>query len=392
MNRMPPLLLVLAALLFGGGAMPTSSAEPEFLLVDADQISTNRYLILTVPLDDADRLRKVAADIETQFNVTLTAEWPLLAISVHCLVVDASRHGDVDALVLRIRADQRIRTVQRMKGFETQSENYQDSLLPLQTAMYEMNAVRAHYKSTGAGIKIAVIDSGIDEHHPDLIGRRIEKRDFVSAAGDQAPEMHGTAIAGVIGADASNAQGMVGVAPEAKLLGLRACWQEAGELGRCSSFSLARALNFAILNQADVINLSLGGPPDPLLEELLLAAIESGVVIVAAWGKAERPAFPASVPGVIGAGLSHDQAIPAPAVDVISTALDGRYRYVSGSSVAAAHVTGVVALMLSAQADLTPGDVGRALNSAITLREGVPMLDACQALRSVRGSPDFCDR
>ncbi|MEM6932774.1 MAG: S8 family serine peptidase, partial [Pseudomonadota bacterium] len=68
------------------------------------------------------------------------------------------------------------------------------------------------------------------------------------------------------------------------------------------------------------------------------------------------------------------------------------YRYVSGSSVAAAHVTGVVALLLAARSDLTSVDVGRLLMAAVDQRGGVPMLDACKALGTIRGSHAFCSR
>ncbi|MEM7671280.1 MAG: S8 family serine peptidase, partial [Pseudomonadota bacterium] len=320
MKQLSSFIFVILMLLFGAGPMPASSQSTDFQLVDANRISSSNYLILTVPLDDAEALQTVARDIESRFDVTLTAEWPLLSIAVHCFVVDASRHSEIEQLITRMRADQRIRTVQSMEEFETKSEVYQDPFLPIQTGLHKLNAVRAHFKSTGAGITVAVIDSGIDQEHPDLSGRLIDRRDFVSARGDGAAEAHGTAIAGVIGADASNAQGMVGVAPEAKLMALRACWQDGGPSGHCSSFSLARALNFAILNEADVINLSLGGPHDPLVKELIGAALLKGAVVVAAWGTEEQPAFPASVPGVIAAGSPIGRAIPAPSIDVISTA------------------------------------------------------------------------
>ena len=394
MTRTTLVFTLIAALTFGAsptsdaktpeGASPTSDAEsPDWRLVDADQIASNSNLVLTVPLDDVSALSAIAADIERRFGVKVAAEWPLRSISVHCLVVDASGHADIDALMTRMRADARIRTVQRMQGFELLTGRYLDSLFPIQSSLAQLNAVRAHRSSTGSGVRIGVVDSGIDSAHPDLAGQLVEKRDFVSVSGSGFAEAHGTAIAGIIAADAANALGIVGVAPEAELIGLRACWEQAGKSGRCSSFSLARALNFAILNRIGVLNLSLGGPSDPLLEELVQAAIKDGLVIVAAWGESSAAAFPASVPGVIVAGGSAEGGIPAPAIDVISTAPKGRYRYVSGSSVAAAHVSGVAALLLALRADLKTDDIARALSTAVTVRGEMPMLDACEALRSI---------
>lgn len=369
---------------------PDQSQAQNWRLVDADQIASNSNLVLTVPLDDASALSAVAADIERRFGVTVAAEWPLRSISVHCLVVDTSGHSDVEDLIKRMRADAQIRTVQRMQDFELLSDLYLDSLFPAQSSLAQLNALAAHRRSTGSGVRVGVVDSGIDSSHPDLEGQLVEVRDFVSVTRSGAIEAHGTAIAGIIAADAANALGMVGVAPEAELVGLRACWEPQGKSGRCSSFSLARALNFAILNRLGVINLSLSGPSDPLLEELVLAAIKDGLVIVAAWGESSAAAFPASIPGVIAAGGSPDAGIPAPAVDVISTAPRGRHRYVSGSSVAAAHVSGVAALLLALRADLKTDDIARALSAAVTLKGERPMLDACEALRSIDDQKKLC--
>ena len=106
--------------------------------------------------------------------------------------------------------------------------------------------------------------------HPDLRGRIVVARNFVDAR-DAVAELHGTAVAGIIGARADNGVGIVGVAPEAQLMALRACWQVPADANAavCSSFTLAKALQFAIDNNARVINLSLGGPRDRLLERLV---------------------------------------------------------------------------------------------------------------------------
>jgi len=118
-----------------------------------------------------------------------------------------------------------------------------------------------------------------------------------------AQDRHGTAVAGVIGARANNNEGIFGVAPGADLLGIKACWHStAGGLeARCSSWTLAKAIDFAVINGTRVINLSLGGPPDPLLTRLIAKAIERGATVVAAaMDGADAPGFPASLPLVIG--------------------------------------------------------------------------------------------
>ena len=385
-------VLFLVALLFGTAS---AAQDQPWRLVDADTISTNGYIILTVPLDEAPALQAVATEIAERYDVLLTAEWPLRSIAVHCLVMDARGHSDLDGLLSRMRADAQIRTAQPMQEFEvfeavSYKGPYKDPLLASQQAMEQLNAVRAHRRTIGQGIRVGVVDSGIDKEHPDLSRQVIEARDFVKRRRSGAAEPHGTAIAGLIGADGSNGAGIVGVAPGAELVGLRACWQQPGQTGRCSSFSLARALNFAILNEIKVLNLSLGGPPDPLLEELVLRAIQNGSIIVAAWGESGEATFPASVPGVIAAGRRQFGGIPAPYTDVISTAPGGRYRFVSGSSVAAAHVSGVVALLLAFEADLTSAEVEEILSEALRDQEGGPLLDACAAVAALGGNRADC--
>ncbi len=374
-------LMLVGAFLFG--AAPVSWAQSPWRLVDADQIASNTYLILTIPVDDVAALAVAVEEIEARYNVTVSAEWPLNSIAVHCLVIDASTNSDIDSLIADMESDASIRTVQRMQEFEILSETYQDPFFPIQHALADMNAVEAHAQSMGSGVKIGIIDSAVDAAHPDLVDRLLTAKNFVSRSDTQAAEAHGTAVAGVIAANADGVIGMVGVAPKALIIGLRACWQRDGAAGRCSSFSLARAVNFAILNDVDVLNMSLGGPPDPLLEELLQKAVSDGMVVVAALGETDVAAFPASMPGVVSAGRRNLGGIPAPATDIISTAPDGQYRYVSGSSVAAAHVSGVVALLLSKQSNLDRSFINQTLTRAIRNTRDGPLLDANEALNLI---------
>src|SRR4029079_15204987 len=163
------------------------------------------------------------------------------------------------------------------------------------------------------------------------------------------PEQHGTAVAGIIAAKADNRVGIAGVAPGARLLGLRACWQH-GPSATCDTLSLAKALYFAVENHPDVINLSLSGPDARLLHEILNIAYARGIAVVAAFDpKLPGGGFPASLPGVIGvsdtpvAGTRND-VYAAPGRDIPTTQPGGRWFLVNGSSFAAAHVSGLLAL------------------------------------------------
>lgn len=359
----------------------TSATAQDWRLVDADQIAPGGYVILTVPLDEPDALIALAEDLESDFDVALAAEWPLLSINVHCLVFDARSVDDVGQLVEAFEADARVRTAQRINGFEVSEARYPDPLFPIQWSLETMNIPAVHEATRGAGIRVGIVDSAIDQNHPDLADRVVDARDFVAVARRRLAEDHGTAVAGIIAAEAANV-GIVGVAPQADLIGLRACWQTPGTKGVCNSFSLARAVNYAILNEISVLNLSLGGPEDALLAELIEAAVAQGTIVVAAAGESEELAFPASLDTVIAAGGSAPDRVPAPMSNVISTAPGETHRYVSGSSIATAHVSGVVALMLSTDPTLTSADVAPALRDAVRATDASSFLDACVAIRS----------
>ena len=120
-------------------------------------------------------------------------------------------------------------------------------------------------------------------------------------------DRHGTQVAGLIAASANNGIGIVGVAPDVRLLAFKACWQPSpSSAGRCNSFTLAQALADALAAQAQVINLSLVGPSDPLLEALIAKAIDAGVIVVGAVSADPRFAFPARLPHVLAVTESED--------------------------------------------------------------------------------------
>ncbi len=158
---------------------------------------------------------------------------------------------------------------------------YNDPYFGLQKGFQQMSAAALQQVSVGARVKVAVIDTGVDARHPDLLGQVSGQRDYVAGGGalvDAVPERHGTEVMGLIVAKVNNHQGIVGVAPGAVATSYRACWTDAARAGagaaagpapaRCNSFTLAQALGAAIADGAEVINLSLGGPSDPLLTKL----------------------------------------------------------------------------------------------------------------------------
>ena len=104
-----------------------------------------------------------------------------------------------------------------------------------------------------------------------------------------------------------NGAGIAGVAPGVKLMALRACWETGARPARCNSLTLGKAINYALENGARIINLSLAGPADRLLQALLQAALARGVIVVAAADpRLPDGGFPAALPGVIGVARPDD--------------------------------------------------------------------------------------
>ena len=194
-----------------------------------------------------------------------------------------------------------------------------------------------------------------------------------------------------IAARTNNARGMVGVAPGARLELYVACWsRENLETAVCDSFTLAQALDTLLERPPDVLNLSLAGPEDGLVRRLLLAAHNRGVVLVAARpqdadGSAQ---FPASMEDVIAVSSSRPgvaepgDSIFAPGEQILVAIPDDKYDFRSGSSLAAAHVSGVVALVL----EIAPKSDTRAIQSLLRrsqagAADGRVSVNACAALR-----------
>ena len=138
--------------------------------------------------------------------------------------------GDAEreTVLAQLRREPAVRVAQPLQTFATATATatYNDPYVDLQRSLQQMAIPAAHRWSRGRGVKVAVIDTGVDTHHPDLAGRISESRNFIDA--DEANferDRHGTSVAGLIAALAGNSEGIVGVAPEVALIALKACWQ-----------------------------------------------------------------------------------------------------------------------------------------------------------------------
>jgi len=309
----------------------------------------------------------VIRDIARQHSLTRVSEWPIDQLQMHCVLFRIPPGTTREAIIGKLKTDKRILIVQPLNEFESASDPaltpvpaapagaFDDPYARLQTNVRALDVAEAHHFSRGAGIRVAIIDTGVDTKHPDLVGRTQVTRNYIDT--DEAAfrgDRHGTQVAGLIAAAANNGVGIVGVAPDVRLMAYKACWQtSASTTGRCNSFTIAQAIADALAAKAQVINLSVVGPSDPLLEALIAKAVDSGVIVVGAVSDDPRFGFAAKLPRVLPVAEAEtstdlgDEVLRAPARDIVTLVPNGHYDFASGSSLATAQVSGVVALLLA---------------------------------------------
>lgn len=334
--------------------------------------------------------RAVAAD----FHLREVSRWPIALLGVHCLVYAVPDNADTDQLLATLARDPRVESAQPLHSFATASNHYNDPYSALQRNVEQMSVAEAHELSRGASIRVAVIDTGAAVDHPDL-PRNLLTRNFVdNDAHSFREDAHGTAMAGIIAAVPNNGLGIVGIAPDVKLLLFKACWRAAltGTKAACNSFTLAQALAAAIEAHADIINLSLSGPSDPLLTRLVERAIDAGIIVVGAVpADGLRSTFPTNIGAVIAVdAIENDHSgtsvLRAPGRDVISLAPGGHYDFYSGSSLATAEVSGLIALLRSQRPRLTAREAQALLVDSARTASGAAAAsppNACAALATL---------
>ena len=351
--------------------------------------------------------RRMARQLATEYGLTWVTEWYIDPLHVHCVVFTLQDSAARDALIVRLQKDRRIDSVQAMQMFATSSSDtaqYNDPYFSVQQAIQTIGVPQAQRRSQGRGVRVAVIDTGVDDRHPDLAGRVEATANFVD--GDSAQfrrDRHGTAVAGAIAAVANNQLGIVGVAPAVRLLALKACWQLSGDPQSgavCNSLTLALALAFAIEHRAQIVNLSLTGPGDALLERLVTRALQLGIVVVGAdLRETQVVSFPLTVKGVIAvadadshgatAAASRDNpqgrnSLLAPGRQVFTLAPGGQYAYVSGTSMSVALVSGVAALLAQSS------DAAHLVNireRLLRTASAAGIVNACNAVLNVAAAP-----
>ena len=340
------------------------------------------------------------ADLQRRYGWRELTGWPIKSLDLYCIVLEPAPGVSRDALLKSLASDDRVQLAEPLHEYSVYSDQsvpprrYNDPYVTLQRGFVETDAALAQTSSMGKGVEVAVIDTGVDTRHPDLQGRIDSVHNLVdgsTAAFNR--DHHGTEVAGIIAAVDDNHRGIVGMAPGATLDIYKACWYppqpHAG--ARCNSLTLAKALAAVIDTDARIVNLSLGGPADPLLSRLLQRVLDDGRIVVAAMPPgATLDGFPDGVPGVIvvrssGAGAAPAGVLSAPGVDILTTQPDGGYDFSSGSSMAAAHVSGIAALLLSVAPKLDARGLHDLLARSSRTSDGTLQVNAAAAVEAAGG-------
>jgi hypothetical protein len=375
-----------------------------------------RQVIVTLASTAPEHWARITEDLAIVHDLPRVGAFPLASLAVQCVVFQIPDDRQVEDVVRRLAVDPRVESVQPNQAFEGLAAPPTDPYAPLQHGARAIRAHLAHRWATGKGVRVGVVDTGVEIDHPDLRGRVVETANFVERGEHTfSRDRHGTAVAGVIAARANNDVGIFGIAPDAAIVALKACWHRASGTGPalCSSWTLARAVDFAIGSRVNILNFSLAGPPDPLLARLIARAREHGITAVAAVLEAGAlaPGFPASLAGVIPILASDPEghvrargrlrdvaALAAPGIDILTTTPGQSYDFLSGSSLAVAHVSGILALLLERDPSLSPARLDALLRSTARSVDvtgessgaGVGLVDACSAVGGLLARP-ACD-
>ncbi len=252
-------------------------------------------------------------------------------------------------------------------GFRAKGE---DELLGQLWGMKTIDAASAWAVTTGTpDVKVAVVDTGIDYSHPDFGGRVAKGFDFINNDEDAMDDhYHGTHCAGSIAAGIGNG-GVVGVAPNVSMVAVKVL----SKSGSGSYAGVASGIVYAADSGAQIISMSLGGPStSQAIDDAVAHAKSKGALVVVAMGNdnSERPSYPAGSPGVmaVGSTTSSDTrssfsnfgkhiSVGAPGSDILSTVPGGKYKVLSGTSMATPHTAGLCALVKSRFPEFTADQI-----------------------------------
>ncbi|TDF41641.1 hypothetical protein EYS14_01960 [Alteromonadaceae bacterium M269] len=378
-------LMVACLMYLGQGCSATSNEtnpvatkfkHPMLLVIDDPRTERKKFGAAAGPgyvanIDYAEDpvLKRATNQLVKEYKLQAAEQWPLKSLGVHCIVIESPS----SEVLTRLANDKRVKWVQPFNEFGTQFS--QQSAVPDITVISPSITL----PNNGHGVDIIVIDTGADTSHPAFNNSSMRYQNFVIGNGNGKNEVHGTAISGLLAAnDTSNEIPVKGLTSGADLQHYRGCWQRSDGKGRCTTLTLALALDAAVETNPNILNLSLSGPKDKVLEALIDKLISQGTIIVSAHDAKRAPSdrFPQPQPGVIYAyGTSNEKPtnIPRDTFLASSTAVSlspqGAYDVFSGHSIATPQLTAITASLLSSDPTISKNTIANRLKEWLTYME-----------------------
>ncbi len=366
----------------------TAESSPSgFTFNQAVVFLPGEILFITRQTEQGEKLVREVKD-KYGFQILQTYSIKSLELTVTKFYTDKDISGIINELTLK----KGVVAAQPNYIFKTMAEPLDDEPMNELQSIRKIIKIDPDIPFKGKGIALAVVDTGVDFQHRDLAEAVFFKANCLPGS-KYKPEIHGTAVAGLIGARKNNF-GIDGFAPESKIFALRACKQisTTQPQGECYSLSIAEALDIAIEHKVQIINMSLGtNVEDKLISKLIDKGSSQGIIFVAPAGNssaAEELFFPASHPKVISvAGIKENKEFfPNSAVaekadfylpceNLFSTTPGNQHNFLSGTSLSSAVVSGLLALtyeknrdMISKRVELFDGDINKWINEDLTSR------------------------
>jgi subtilisin family serine protease len=308
---------------------------------------------IMVALNDNKESQKLADNIRDKYKLTSVELYDLKSINMKVFIFKTEE--DIFRIIDEIKGENPEFIAQPNIIFRSSS----DPLCNMQNTYKMLNIPKIQQKYTGKGVNVAVIDTGVDINHKDLQG--IIKENFINNESYK-PEIHGTAVAGIIASNI-NRFGIEGIAPDTKIIALRACRQITANdpLGECYSSTISKAIDVAIEKNVKLVNMSLGAQmQDPIMARLIEEGVKKGMIFVAPVGNTYTQsdiAFPASHKSVISVGgfddkggffpnekVSSKAKVCAPSSNIFTTIPDNKHNFLNGTSLSSAVISGILAL------------------------------------------------
>ena len=383
---------------------PRKQVRPPALKI-IPQFIPNEILVFVT----SDQAGTLGAELAATFNLNVVETVPVALLEGSIIRFRYPDNRPLRDVIASLSSDPRVSQAQPNNYYHPVAKKKRKTRSKKPNPQYglaKLSVGPAHKISQGRDVIVAVIDTGIDARHP-VLSKSIAMSFDAVGDGKKTVDRHGTAIAGLIAG-----QGKVkGVAPLSKLLAVRAfTMHREYNKPMTSGLILLRSFDWSFANKARIFNMSFSGPYDPLVKKALESAYEKGVILVAAAGNGgakAAPAYPAAYENVIAitaldnkdklyvhANRGEYVTVAAPGVDMLVPSIKKGYRYSSGTSLAAAQISGLIALLLEKNPDATSEAIVDAIkNSARDLgpkgydtQFGAGLADAHASLLSLNSS------